>query len=143
MKKYQRVIYQHTWEFVMEGLEDQFNKFGKTWKLMILNIKVWMFQIRRARLHQLLANMNTFLMSWFEKRLYILCIEPMDKGIYFHFYCISFCLLSLIYIMQSSNTSIHTKINLNYPTLSQPQYSQFPSILPLLLPVSILSCLSL
>ena len=26
MTKYQAVIYQHTWEFVMEGLEDQFNR---------------------------------------------------------------------------------------------------------------------
>ena len=54
--------------------------------------------------------MNTFLMSWFEKRLCMLCIEPVDKEIYFHVYRIIFYLVSLIYIMQSSsNTSVHTK----------------------------------
>ena len=49
------------------------------WKLMILNMKLWMFQIRIIKLYYLLANMNTFVMSLFEKKIILFYVfEPMD-----------------------------------------------------------------
>ena len=52
-----------------------------------------MFQIRLARLHQLLADMNKFLMSLFEKRLFHV-FEPMD----FNFTFISTAQFSTYYL---------------------------------------------
>lgn len=79
----------------MEGLEDQLNRrFLLTWKLMILNIKIWMFQIRIARLHQLLKDMNKSVMSLFDKDYVFYVFEPVD----FNFTFISIAQFSTSYV---------------------------------------------